>query len=483
MTRPSTDPNHDRVSLDFEKSPEVLRTVGDQLGLGVFTVDEQGRFVGWSGGAVRITGYSLEDVRGQPCHMLDGPNCKGFSGLADLLSAPTPDSFGMDNQECRVYSRDSRELHLLGSVRLLRDDAGKVYGAVGSFTDLTEILKLNAPALSAPSGQGLVGLIGQSAAMIEVFRRVQLAADSDVTTLITGDSGTGKELAARAIHALSRRNKKPFVAINCAAIPESLLESELFGHVKGAFTGAVRDRAGVFESANGGTLFLDEIGDVSPLLQTKLLRVLQEREIQRVGDDKAHAVDVRLLTATNRDLPKRIEEKLIREDFYYRIRVFDIRMPALRERSDDIPLLAQRFVDELSRAQGKSVSGIARDALEALIRHTWPGNVRELYNAIEHAMVIQKGDTVGLLDLPEDVRNASEKRVVPLGKRSLTPEQESERIGILEALEEHGWNRTRSAKSLGVSRVTLWKKIRRYQLDEGLEQSAEHSESAPPPEH
>ena len=467
MPRPSSDtPN--QMDLDFSRNPEILSAVSGELGLGVFTVDTSGRFVGWGKGAERITGYSLQDVQGQPCQMLEGPNCKGFSGLSELLDAAAPESQGMENQECRVYSKDSRELHLLGSVRLLRDGTGAIYGAIGAFADLTEILRVNSPGLGVPTPQGLAGLIGQSAAMEEVFRRIQLAADSDVTTLITGESGTGKELAARAIHSLSDRRDKPFLAINCSAISESLLESELFGHVKGAFTGAIRDRSGVFESAEGGTLLLDEIGDVSPRIQLKLLRVLQEREIQRVGDDKTVPVDVRLLTATHRDLQERVSEGHLREDFYYRIRVFDIRMPALRERSVDIPILAEHFVEQVSSNRGRAVDGIARDALEALIRHPWPGNVRELYNTIEHAMVVQRGDHVGLLDLPEDVRTVASKPAAALGHRMLTPEQEAERLRILEALEQNAWNRTKTSASLGVSRVTLWKKIRRYQIDEGV---------------
>jgi len=464
---PQTD-RSTRLELDFDKDPAVLSAVGAELGLGVFTVDERGRFVSWSAGAQKITGYTRDDVRDQPCQMLEGPNCKGFSGLTDLLRAASPESTGMENQECRVVTKDSRQVHLLGSVRLLRDTAGAIYGAVGVFSDLTEVLSVNSPHAFAQKARGLAGMIGQSAPMEEVFRRIQLAADSDVTTLITGESGTGKELAARAIHTLSERSAKPFVAINCSAIPESLLESELFGHVKGAFTGAVHDRRGVFESAQGGTLFLDEIGDVSPLLQLKLLRVLQEREVQRVGSDERVGVDVRLLTATNRDLPQRIEEGLIREDFYYRIRVFDIRMPALRERAQDIPLLAQHFVEQAAAAQGKTVHGIARDALEALTRYPWPGNVRELQNAVEHALVIQQGATVGLLDLPEQVRGAANLDAVALGSRDLSPDQEAERLRILDALEQNGWNRTQTAKHLGVSRVTLWKKIRRYQIDEGV---------------
>ena len=465
-----SEPRNRPLDLDFERDPAILASLGNQLGLGIFTVDAEGRFVAWSKGAERITGYSAPEILGQPCRMLEGPDCKGFSGLSELLQVARGGrnqelAAGMDNQECRVFSKECRELRLLGSARLLHDEKGQVIGAIGSFANITEILKLNAAVPATHGAHGLAGLIGEGPAIKEVFRRIRLAADSDVTTLITGESGTGKELAARAIHSLSDRSSGPFVAINCAAIPETLLESELFGHVKGSFTGAVRDRAGVFESARGGTLFLDEIGDVSPLLQLKLLRVLQEREIRRVGDDNPIPTDVRLLSATNRDLMERIEEERIREDFYYRIRVFDIHMPSLRERAEDIPVLAQHFLEQVSQTHGKSTRGISQDGLERLVQYHWPGNVRELRNAIEHALVVQRGDTVGLLDLPTNVRGSANTTRTALGARELTPEQEAERLRILAALESNRWNRSSTAESLGVSRVTLWKKMGRYQIE------------------
>lgn len=465
---PPSGQDRGRFDLDFHRSPAILAALGSELGLGVFTVDVGGRFVGWSDGAETITGYARGEVLGQPCQLLEGPNCKGFSGLAEILGAASPDVQGMENQECRILTKRARERHLLGNVKVLRDGSGETYGAIGVFTDITDVLQVNTPESDLSSPLARTGLIGGSRAMEEIFRRIQLAADSDVTTLITGESGTGKELAARAIHELSDRRDRPFVGINCSAIPEGLLESELFGHAKGAFTGAIRDRTGVFQSADGGTLFLDEIGEVSPHIQVKLLRVLQERVVQRVGDDSPIPVDVRLLTATNRDLHDSVAEGSIRDDFYYRIRVFDIRMPALRERASDIPLLARHFVEQVSRARGKSVDGIARDALEAMVRYPWPGNVRELHNAIEYAMVVQRGDTIGLLDLPEDVRGRSHGSSASFGQSPRTPDEEAERMRIQSALDEHGWNRSRTAESLGVSRVTLWKKIRRYGLDEGV---------------
>ena len=321
-------------------------------------------------------------------------------------------------------------------------------------------------------------LVGRSAPMQEVFRRLRLAAQSEVTVFISGESGTGKELAASAIHSVSDRKQKPFIAVNCSAIPETLLESELFGHVKGAFTGATRDKVGVFQAAEGGTLFLDEIGDISPLIQLKLLRVLQEREIRRVGDDKPMKVDVRLVTATNRDLKTLIASGDFREDFYYRIHVFEVHLPALRERKEDIPLLVDRFIDELAEIHRHDVSGIARDVLQCMMDYRWPGNVRELRNAIEHAFVTVGGDTITLFDLPSEIRlpagtadqNATSKERAPADEaeskpfdiNDLTPRQRADREKVLAALKETEGNKTAAAKLLGISRVSMWRKVRQY---------------------
>lgn len=294
--------------------------------------------------------------------------------------------------------------------------------------------------------------------MQEVFRRLRLAAQSDVTVLLTGESGTGKELAARAIHALSARKDQPFFAINCSAIPETLLESELFGHVKGAFTGAIRDKIGVFQAAGGGTLFLDEIGDTSPLLQLKLLRVLQENEIRRVGDDRAMKVNVRLITATNRNLQTLMTEGTLREDFYYRIHVFEITLPPLRERRADIPLLVNHFIEDNAKVFNHDVNEIAQDALQRLQEYGWPGNVRELKNAIEHAFVTVADNCITLWDLPPEVQRPSLKTSSTSNSSSTLEPAEEHRIRA--ALQEAHGNKTEAAKMLGVSRVTLWKKLK-----------------------
>ena len=451
------------MELDFRRDPQVLSAVVDAMADGVFTVDARGRFVAWSAGAERITGFSPAEVIGRNSDLLEGPNCKGFDSVADLLAGHIPSL--TINKECKVFSKSGRELYLHGNVRAIAED-GRIIGAVGTFTDLTSFTRGNEKIAFLESQikerQGIGRLVGQSQAMQDVFRLIQLAAQTDVTTLVTGASGTGKELTARAIHSLSDRRDSPFLGLNCSAIPETLLESELFGHVKGAFTGAVRDKAGLFQAADRGTLFLDEIGDLSPLLQLKLLRVLREREVRRVGDELAQKIDVRLITATNRDLATLKDSGQLREDFYYRIRVFEIVMPLLHDRPEDVPLLVDQFVGELGHAHGKPVKGIARDALKRLMEYPWPGNVRELRNAIERSFVTLHGDTITLFDLPLEIRNWHSRQPRLFEEIELTPEQQSQKNQIREALKRAGGNRTRAAKLLGYSRVTLWKKMRRF---------------------
>ncbi len=457
----------DEMNLDFHRNPNVLADIVDVMPVGVFTVDRQGRFVAWNAGAERITGYQRSQVIGQPCDLLEGQNCKGFARLVDLLRDPSQLEGGICNQECRIESSDGRTLHIHGNLRVLFDADGQVVGAVGAFMDISALIQAHEriAQLEAWDGETMRfgDLVGRSPSMRETFRKLRLAADSQVTVLLTGESGTGKELAARAIHRFSDRSNRPFLAINCSAIPDALLESELFGHVKGAFTGAAADREGLFEAAHGGTLFLDEIGDISPAVQVKLLRVLQEREVRRIGSSRSKRIDVRLITATHRDLSQLVEIEQMREDFYYRIHVFEIRMPPLRERREDIRLLADHLLAEVCGGARRSVTGLSREALHALEQYDWPGNVRQLRNVIEHACVTATGDRITLWDLPAEIRRPPRRADRPDAPQR-TPEEEAERERIVAALEQTNWNRTQAARVLGVSRVTLWKKMNRYAI-------------------
>jgi len=311
----------------------------------------------------------------------------------------------------------------------------------------------------------LGALIGRSAPMQQLFRAIRRVADSRASVLVRGESGTGKELVARAIHDLGPRSAAPFVAVNCAAIPETLMESELFGHERGAFTDAREARMGKFEAASGGTLFLDEIGEVSPAVQAKLLRVLQERTIERLGGGRPIEVDVRIVAATNRDIEAAVADGSFRSDLYYRINVVPLDVPPLRARLEDIPLLVAAFLERLVAREGGARRELSPEAWEALQRHDWPGNVRELENAIERAATLSEAPTIGLEDLPEDVRMAGLKAAVRAGQM---PFEEAvsrfERDLLREALERARWNQTRAAEQLGITRRQLKLKMDRYRL-------------------
>jgi transcriptional regulator with PAS, ATPase and Fis domain len=304
-----------------------------------------------------------------------------------------------------------------------------------------------------------IGIVAHSAAMRRVLDLARRAAQVDATVLVTGESGVGKERIARLIHERSERAAGPFVAVNCAAVSETLLESELFGHAKGAFTGALQDRTGLFESAARGTIFLDEIGEVAPAVQAKLLRVLQEREVRRVGENRARPIDVRVVAATNRDLEEEVAAKHFRRDLYYRLKVIELHVPPLRERPDDVLPLARALLPEAARRMGRKVTGIAPKALEQLLRHSWPGNVRELQNALERAVALCDGTRVEVDDLPEGVR-AAPPAVLPRGR--VRRMEEVERDYILAALDANEGNQARTAEQLGIGTATLYRKLKEY---------------------
>jgi DNA-binding NtrC family response regulator len=316
---------------------------------------------------------------------------------------------------------------------------------------------------------GLENIIGESPAMQEVFETVQQVAPSRATVLITGESGTGKELIAKAIHHLSPRSKQPMMTMHLAGLPVTLLESELFGHEKGAFTGAYERRIGRIEQAQGGTLFLDEIGEIDATVQVKLLRFLGERTFERVGSSKVLTADVRLVAATNKNLAEMVRAGTFREDLYFRLKVFDVRLPPLRERKGDIPLLAQAFMKEFARENEKPIKEFKPEATEALMNYAWPGNVRELRTAIEHAVVLCRGDRISLRELPASVRGEEPQMTVARGKSLLASGtltvKEAEKELIVQALKESRGNRTTAARKLGMSRRTLHRKLHTYHLE------------------
>ncbi|ENC3164242.1 sigma-54-dependent response regulator transcription factor ZraR [Escherichia albertii] len=318
----------------------------------------------------------------------------------------------------------------------------------------THCVDAEMPAVSASQ----FGMVGKSAAMQHLLSEIALVAPSEATVLIHGDSGTGKELVARAIHASSARREKPLVALNCAALNESLLESELFGHEKGAFTGADKRREGRFVEADGGTLFLDEIGDISPMMQVRLLRAIQEREVQRVGSNQTISVDVRLIAATHRDLAEEVNAGRFRQDLYYRLNVVAIEVPSLRQRREDIPLLADHFLQRFAERNRKAVKGFTPQAMDLLIYYDWPGNIRELENAVERAVVLLTGEYISERELPLAIASTP----IPLAQsQDIQPLVEVEKEVILAALEKTGGNKTEAARQLGITRKTLLAKLSR----------------------
>lgn len=349
-------------------------------------------------------------------------------------------------------------------------------GSVLTFSDLRPLKALESrlARLQAHSAEKAAAgkLVGKSAAMEEVRDRIRLAAESDSTILIVGETGTGKELVAEEIHERSRRSRGPMVKLNCAALPETLLESELFGHAKGAFTGAAKDKPGRFEMAHRGTLMLDEIGDLSPLMQVKLLRVVQHREFERLGENQTRRADVRIITATHRDLHGLVEAGRFRADLFYRLNVFPIHLPPLRERGTDILLLAQHFMEIFNRQTGKTIQALSADVRRILMDFCWPGNVRELENAIEHAFVTCTGTEIGLFDLPVEIRlthlreqlcrksDPKESALLePISRKSSVEPPTREELERL--LTECRQNRAEAARRLGVDRTTIWRWMKR----------------------
>ncbi|MCK5100842.1 MAG: sigma 54-interacting transcriptional regulator, partial [Desulfobacteraceae bacterium] len=350
------------------------------------------RIVAWNPAMERITGFKPAEVLNQNCKMLNFNKCFGKDCPTGYKDCGVFEYGKVDPTECMLYHKDGHEINVTKNARIILDHNKKILGVVEAVTDLTELkktrLKMEEATRRLSELNRLQGIIGKSQVMQNVFTFIKASAASDATILIQGESGTGKELVASAIHTISQRRDKPFIIVNCSALSESLLESELFGHIKGAFTGAINTRKGRFEEADTGTIFLDEIGEISPYIQVKLLRVLQQKEIERVGESINRKIDIRVITATNKDLATLVQEGKFREDLYYRLKVFPIYLPLLNSRKEDIPLLVNHFININNKQTKNKVKGISRLALRSIMDYAWPGNVRELANAIEHAFVL-----------------------------------------------------------------------------------------------
>lgn len=359
----------------------------------------------------------------------------------------------------------------LKNASILRDDQGTAIGSVETITDISELDRLDRKVAQLSrqldTGDGFLGIIGKSFAIQQVFDIMQKAAQSDAPVIIFGESGTGKELVARAIHMLGSRKDKPFVQLNCAALNESLLESELFGHTKGAFTGALRHRAGRFEIANGGDFFLDEVGDIPLSVQVKLLRVIESKKFERVGDHQPIHVDVRIITATNKNLESLISQNLFREDLFFRINVLPIHLPPLRKRQDDIPVLVNHFIRQLQHKTRKKISGLTKDAMERFMAYEWPGNIRELKSALEYAFVVSDQGPIDMNHLPLKILKepTPPKRKIEKSPSFFKPAAISKKELLIQALKKSQGNQSEAARILGVNRVTVWNRMKKYRID------------------
>lgn len=456
--------------MSKRKLEDFLGTILDSIADGVFTVDRENRVTSFNRSAERITGFSREDAVGQYCFdIFRASICQGDCALRHTLETGEQ----VVNQAANIITKVGRQVPIGISTAVLRDETGEVIGGVETFRDLSALEVLRKELAQRYSFEDI---ISKNHRMLEIFRILPDVAESDCTVLIQGPSGSGKELLARALHNLSRRREGPYVAVNCGALPETLLESELFGYVKGAFTGADRDKPGRFALAEAGTLLLDEVGDLAPALQIKLLRVLEERAYEPLGATAPVQADVRVIAATHRDLARSVEEGTFRQDLYFRLNVLKLELPPLSERREDIPLLVGHFVRSLGLRTGKAITGVSEEAMEVLLRHGFPGNVRELENIIEHAFVLCRGGTIGLEHLPGELRaqRSPEPQVTPTGSfvspvsapdtASSTSLSELERTAIQAALQKHDSNKSLAAKELGIHRTTLWRKMKRYGL-------------------
>jgi two-component system response regulator HydG len=445
--------------------PEYWKAVVDTMMDGVVVVDHEGSILSVNKALERITGYTARELAGRDCEILDCNTCFSLDeGGEKKKKCELFRTGSVVRRRCQLRRKNGLRLDLVKNAAVLRDRHGKVVGGVETLTDITDLLAKEQTikelkALLSPS-EGSDGIIGRCPKMLDVYALIRNAAASDAPIIIYGESGTGKELVANAIHVQGRRKKGPFVKVSCAALNESLLESELFGHVKGAFTGADKDRQGRFESAHRGDLFLDEIGDIPLSTQVKLLRVLQEKEVERVGDQTPIAIDTRIIAATHRDLEQMCLEKRFREDLYYRLNVIPVHLPPLRERREDIPLLVDHFLKAIRIRTERQINGLAEEALEKLIDYHWPGNVRELINVLEYAFVVCQGDLISIHHLPPLVNKAQE--FAPAKKRNSTENDQREQL--VKVLEKAGGNRQKAAQLLGVSRVTLWKLLKKYDV-------------------
>ena len=451
----------------FEKElNNYWKTVVDTIQDGVMIVNTEGRIISVNRAFETITGYGPEEVIGQLCSILGCSACERVREDGNCHWCVMFERGKLRKQKCTLKRKNGKPVNVVKNASVLEDIDGNITGAVETLTDITDLMdkeiQIERYRRVLKEEDRFRGMIGASAAMQQVFDLISNASMSEAPTIIYGESGTGKELVAKAIHEIGVRKDKPFIKVNCAALNESLLESELFGHVKGAFTGAHKTREGRFEAARGGDIFLDEIGDLPLSTQVKLLRVLEEKVIERVGDNRPIHTDVRIISATNQDLKQLVKRGAFREDFYYRINVIPIYVPPLRERIGDIPILAASFFQRLKIKSGKGIKELSPEALERLIQYPWPGNVRELKSAFEYAFVSCNGDAILRQHLPAELtKRQSADENEHISSESL---EKIKKQRLVDALRKSGGNQSEAARILGISRTSVWNQVRKFKI-------------------
>lgn len=442
------------LTIDHDQIRMILDSVAD----GVFTVSPDFIITSFNRAAQEITGVPLEEAMGKPCcEVFRADICEGACALKETIRTGKP----VVNKTVYILKANGARTPISVSAAALKDGKGKLKGGVETFRDLTLVETLRK---EVERSYTFEDMLSRSLKMRDIFTILPDVAISDSTILIQGESGTGKELLAKAIHNLSSRKSNPFIAVNCAAIPDSLLESELFGYKTGAFTDAKKDKPGRFAQAKGGTIFLDEIGDITPALQVRLLRVLQEKFYEPLGATMPEQTDARVVAATNRDLQDLVSKGEFREDLFYRIQVFRLSLPPLRERKEDVPMLSQHFIDRFNLVKGKDITGLSQEALKSFMEYDWPGNIRELENAIEHAFILCHGGLIQMNHLPEPLKSSTE---VPGRLPSNATLEEIEARVIREALARNNGKKNDTARELGIHKTTLWRKLKRLGMIDG----------------
>lgn len=439
---------------ESEANEIILESISD----GVFTVDHNWRIMSFNRAAEEITGTPRSEAIGRYCWEVFRSNmCEGDCALKRTMK----EGKSFVSSSTYIINNRQKRVPIAVSTSPLKNEQGETLGGVETFRDHSLVEELRREL----SGSFTVGeMVSRSKAMQKIFHILPQVAESDSTVLIDGETGTGKELLAAALHQFSSRREQPFVAINCGALPDTLLESELFGYRAGAFTGAKKDRAGLFQAASKGTLLLDEIGDTSAAFQVRLLRVLEEREFQPLGGVEKIATNVRILAATNRDLGEMVESGEFRRDLFYRINIIRLQLPPLRERMEDVPLLIERFIEKINRIKDRSVSGVSPAAMALLLDHDYPGNIRELENIIEHGFILCQGGEIDVNHLPAALlQQRRDPRVAPSTREALV-DNRTETAQIVTALRRNGYNRLAAARELGMHKSTLFRKLKKLQI-------------------